>query len=81
MSNCKKIGYRDRIAAMMALASCKHDTNGARNESRIYRCPICNKFHLTSQKTFKEQRTEKRRLKHLDSFALSYYKDCEPFRK
>lgn len=44
-----KIRYSDRIAAMMGLASCRRDPQGKRLERRIYRCPFCHGFHLTSQ--------------------------------
>ena len=44
-----KIMYRDRIAAMLAMASCRHARSGARQERRFYRCPFCHKWHLTKQ--------------------------------
>ena len=56
MTHCQetdKIRYRDRIAAMMGLASCRHNPHGKRQEQRIYRCPFCHGFHLTSQEEWK----------------------------
>ena len=47
---CKKIKYRDKIAAMFALAQCRNSIKGKRQERKIYFCPECKKFHLTSQK-------------------------------
>lgn len=47
MTSCpEKIRYRDRIAALIALASTRR---ADRDESRAYRCPICHGWHLTSQ--------------------------------
>lgn len=47
---CKKVSYRDRIAALLALARIRHDDNPRRGkqESRAYRCPECHRWHLTS---------------------------------
>lgn len=47
---CRKRRYRDRIGAMLALASCLR-TDGPRRhklEKRIYLCPRCSGWHLTS---------------------------------
>ena len=46
---CKKIKYKDKISAMFALASCKHEKKGNRQEQRIYYCNICKCYHLTSK--------------------------------
>lgn len=46
---CKKIKYRDKIAAMFALATCKHATKGKRQEIRVYYCPKCHMWHLTKK--------------------------------
>ena len=46
---CGKIRYDDKIAAMLALAQCKHAKKGRRRETRIYWCPICGGYHLTKQ--------------------------------
>lgn len=81
MSKCKWIAYPDKISAMTALSSCRHSPKGKRCERRIFRCPKCKKYHLTTRLTNVEQWLEEKRLSSLDSFALSYYKDCEPFRK
>lgn len=81
MSKCKWIAYPDKISAMMALASCRHSPKGKRCERRIYRCPKCKKYHLSTHWTNVEQWLEEKRLSSLDSFALSYYKDCDPLKK
>ena len=46
-----KISYRDKIAAMLAMASCRHSSSGARQEQRFYRCPFCHNWHLTKQES------------------------------
>lgn len=40
--------YRDRIAALLALAGIDN-TNPKRREQRAYRCPNCRGWHLTSK--------------------------------
>lgn len=46
-----KICYKTKIDAQFALYECtankKHSNN--RNEKRVYFCPLCKQFHLTSQ--------------------------------
>ncbi len=52
MADCGKIRYRDKIAAQLALASTgsnKH-TRREKDEQRVYRCPQCHGWHLTSAK-------------------------------
>jgi len=52
MTMCRdKIRYRDRIAALMALASTRRSDSSrrAKTESRAYRCNHCNGWHLTSK--------------------------------
>ncbi len=47
-----KIRYRDRIAALLAIASTRR-TDGpkrAKGEKRAYRCPQCHGWHLTSSR-------------------------------
>jgi hypothetical protein len=56
---CKKIKYKDKIAAMLALASCRHDKKGKRQEHRIYYCDICECYHLTSKKFKKDKDYDK----------------------
>jgi hypothetical protein len=48
---CTKVRYRDRIAALLALASTasKKHTAREKTEKRVYRCPRCKGWHLTSQ--------------------------------
>lgn len=48
-----KARYKDRLSARMALAfaSRKHaDNNRPKTERRIYRCPACQGWHLTSRR-------------------------------
>jgi hypothetical protein len=49
-ARCRKIRYRDRIAALLALATVQaRDKPGRpKQERRAYRCPDCRGFHLTS---------------------------------
>ena len=49
---CKKKRYKDKISAMIALASCKHSKKGKRQECRIYWCDKCKSYHLTKYKYF-----------------------------
>ena len=48
---CQKIRYRDRLAALLALARTQNtaDAAGTRHERRAYQCPACRGWHLTSQ--------------------------------
>jgi hypothetical protein len=48
MSECTKIGYRDKFAAELALFRTR-TAKRPRGERRIYKCPLCGKWHLTSQ--------------------------------
>ncbi|MFC9975895.1 hypothetical protein ACFVH6_33900 [Spirillospora sp. NPDC127200] len=45
-----KVRFRDRIAATLALATIQHDDRPGRPkiEARVYRCPSCAGWHLTS---------------------------------
>lgn len=43
-----KFRYRDRIAALLALGRIDNVDPG-RRESRVYRCPQCRGWHLTSK--------------------------------
>ena len=43
-----KVQYRDRIAALLAVASMP----GGRDECRGYRCPLCASWHLTSKRAY-----------------------------
>lgn len=42
-----KVAFRDELDAKMALARRIRNDKG---EVRVYQCPFCHKFHLTSQK-------------------------------
>jgi hypothetical protein len=47
---CSKIRYRDRVAALLALAStARNEQRREKNEKRAYRCDRCRGWHLTSQ--------------------------------
>lgn len=49
--DCRKRKYKDKIGAMFALSQCRKQTAvGDRQECRVYFCPICKTWHLTSQK-------------------------------
>lgn len=52
MARCSKRRYRDRIAALMALASIRRKDGSRRRktEQRAYRCLNCNGWHLTSRR-------------------------------
>lgn len=47
---CSKVRYRDRIAALLALASAQSKASSGRpkHERRAYYCPKCKGWHLTS---------------------------------
>ena len=51
MNDCKKISF-DRIKAMLVVANSQKQTqkNFKRKEIRVYFCPICKSYHVTSQK-------------------------------
>jgi hypothetical protein len=47
-----KVRYRDRVAALLAMASA-HRSDGSRRakiEKRAYPCPDCHGWHLTSRR-------------------------------
>lgn len=46
---CNKRKYKDKIAAMFALASCRSARKGTRMERRMYYCDKCEAWHLTSK--------------------------------
>lgn len=43
-----KIQYKDRIAAMLALAEIQRQDRPGRHEKDVYKCRFCKKYHLTS---------------------------------
>ena len=51
MSACvtRKVVYRDRAAALSALAKIERQDKEGHAEHRVYRCPHCRKWHLTSR--------------------------------
>lgn len=51
-NKCHKKQFKDKIEALFALAKCRFRAKkGAnRSECRVYLCPICGKYHLTSKK-------------------------------
>lgn len=52
MAKHKKVGF-DKIGAMFALSQIGRKRNKGkgvnRHEKRFYLCPVCGKYHLTSQ--------------------------------
>lgn len=44
----RKIRYRTKLDAKLALASTQRSRNPRREERRYYRCPACKGWHLTS---------------------------------
>lgn len=52
MTKCQKVKYRDRIAALLAMATVRSQDKSHRTkvESRAYYCADCRAWHLTSQK-------------------------------
>lgn len=46
---CKKLAYRDKVLAQLALAEAQARPSGRRLESRDYHCRRCKMFHLTHQ--------------------------------
>lgn len=44
---CNKVKYKDKLSAMIALASCLSLHNKKRMETRYYWCKECNAYHLT----------------------------------
>lgn len=44
----RKIRYRTKLDAKLALASTQRSRNPRREEHRYYRCPACKGWHLTS---------------------------------
>ena len=48
---CSKKAYRKKINALLALVSCqiKAKEDFKRREKRVYKCPHCSKWHLTSK--------------------------------
>lgn len=51
-TNKKKVRYRDELAARMALARTRSPARrkSNRTEARVYKCPACGGWHLTSKK-------------------------------
>lgn len=51
MSDCSKLRYATKAEAKAAKRDCQraHDHGASwRRENRIYRCPLCRSWHLTS---------------------------------
>lgn len=48
--SCRKHRYRDRIAALHALARIRNKDKQGHDEARAYPCPACKGWHLTSRK-------------------------------
>jgi hypothetical protein len=47
-----KVRYRDRVAALVALAQVRRtdSPNRPKQEVRAYRCPLCRGWHLTARR-------------------------------
>ena len=56
MKKCRKVKYKDKLSAMFALSQCRRVGNykSNRDEKRIYFCPICKAYHLTSKNKKKD---------------------------
>ena len=52
-TKCTKIKYRDKLSAMIALASCTSKHNKKRLETRFYWCDKCKAYHLTKNNKLK----------------------------
>lgn len=46
----KKVRYSSELNAKIALASTQGRRNSAREECRVYKCPHCFGWHLTSER-------------------------------
>lgn len=46
---CAKRRFRDEVGAMFALATHYSGSSRPKDEKRVYRCPTCRGWHLTSQ--------------------------------
>jgi hypothetical protein len=51
---CKKITYKDKLSAMIALANCLSIHNKKRMETRYYWCKECKGYHLTKTNKLKK---------------------------
>lgn len=51
MTECRKVKYRDRIAALLAMATVQNQDKSHRSkvETRAYYCADCKGWHLTSK--------------------------------
>ena len=49
MSDCGKQRFRDKLSAKIALANIEHKDRDQAREQRVYKCPSCYGWHLTSQ--------------------------------
>ena len=55
-TSCGKRGFKEEIDAKIALASTQSKKNSKREECRIYLCPSCNNYHLTSSPLYSRRR-------------------------
>jgi len=55
MTKCRKVTYRDRIAALLALSKVQHHDKSYRTkvEARAYYCAGCKGWHLTSKERWR----------------------------
>ena len=57
-STTGKVRYSEKIDAQIALANAtrptrRNDQNRPKEEKRVFRCPSCHGWHLTSKRTWK----------------------------
>jgi hypothetical protein len=48
-SMCRKVRYRSKLEAMLALSRCVSSISKKRLETRYYWCRECNAYHLTKK--------------------------------
>ena len=53
MARCCKILYSDRVDALIALLSTQRARGSKREECRVYACPKCCGWHLTSLRAWR----------------------------
>lgn len=53
MRTCRsgKVSYKDRPAALAALATIQCQDKPGRHEQAVYKCRFCKRYHLTSQES------------------------------
>lgn len=49
MAKCPKVRYRSKLDAKIALSRTQQSRASKREEARVYHCPNCKGWHLTSK--------------------------------